>query len=162
MFPRMGVEANYFRGGEREYFECWQYLGSICCEHSKYLRVQHSWYSEYSNHFGCSYCRYCLLYSGFCNAHHTPSTHSQYLSLQYSYCSYSQYSQYFGHHVLEYCNTLSTSSIQSIEHRILPVQAASEKKYRTPYIWTHCTTQQHDAPTHIPTVVLTLVSGVQQ
>ena len=39
--PRMGVEENYFRGGELEYLEHWQYFGSICCEHSKYRRVQH-------------------------------------------------------------------------------------------------------------------------
>ena len=42
MVPRMGVEANYFRGGGHEYVAYWQYLESICCEHSKYLRVQHS------------------------------------------------------------------------------------------------------------------------
>ena len=43
--------------------------------------------------------------------------HSQYLDLQYWYCSYSQHAQYLGHHILEYCDTLSTSSIQSIEPR---------------------------------------------
>ena len=90
------------------------------------------------------------------------------------YCSsYSQYSQYFvlliilpvlavfwpsvlvllilpvlavlGHHTLE-CNTLSTSSIPSIEPRNTAAQPASEKKHRTSYIRTHCT-MQHDSPT---------------
>ena len=41
MVPRMGVEANCFRGGELEYLEYWQYFESIYCEYSKYLRVQH-------------------------------------------------------------------------------------------------------------------------
>ena len=74
--PTDGSWSKLLSGGELEYLEYWQYFGSICCEHSKYLRVQRSWYSEYSNHFGCLYCGYCLLYSGFCTAHHTPSTRS--------------------------------------------------------------------------------------
>ena len=45
------------------------------------------------------------------------SQYSQYLGLQYSYCSYSQYAQYLGHQLRDYCNTLSTSSTQSIRPR---------------------------------------------
>ena len=89
--------------------------------------------------------------------------YSQHLGLQYSYCSYSQYVQYLGHHLREYCNTLSTSSTQSIEPRnTVSTDRIGKKKYRTPHIRTYCTTQQHHAPTHLPSVVVTLVSGVQQ
>ena len=36
-------ELKQTTGWELEYSEYWRYFGSICCEHSKYLRVQHSY-----------------------------------------------------------------------------------------------------------------------
>ena len=43
--PTNGSWRKLLSGRELEYLEYWQYFESICCEHSKYLRVQHSWYS---------------------------------------------------------------------------------------------------------------------
>ena len=68
------------------------------------------------------------------------SKYSQYLGFQYSHCSYSQHAQYLGHHLREHCNTLSTSSIQSIDPRNTASTGSFRKKYRTPYIRT-CTMQ---------------------
>ena len=45
------------------------------------------------------------------------SEYSQDLGLQSSSCSYSRHAQYLGHHILEYCNTLSTSGTQNIGPR---------------------------------------------
>ena len=54
-----------------------------------------------------------------------------------------------------------TQHQQYPEYRILQTASTGNlRKYRTPYIRT-CT-MQHHAPTHLPTVVLTEVSGVQQ
>ena len=47
-----GCWSKLLSGGELKYLEYRQYFESICCEHSKYLRVHQSWYSEYSNHSG--------------------------------------------------------------------------------------------------------------
>ena len=73
------------------------------------------------------YCVCCLSHSGFCTTHPTPQF-SRYLGLQYSYCSYSQHAQCLGHHILEYCNTPRTSSIQSIEPRNAASTASLRKK----------------------------------
>ena len=67
------------------------------------------------------------------------SQYSRYLGLQYSYCSYSQHAQCLGHHILEYCNTPRTSSIQSIE----PRNAASTASLRKKNI-------EHHAYEHVP------------
>ena len=80
------------------------------------------------------------------------SQYSQYLRLHYSYCSYSQHAQYLGRHKLEYCNTLSTSSIQSIE----PRNTASTGSLRKKVSNTIHTNMYHAAPTHLPTIVLPL------
>ena len=84
------------------------------------------------------YCVCCLSHSGFCTTHPTPQF-SRYLGLQYSYCSYSQHAQCLGHHILEYCNTPRTSSIQSIE----PRNAASTASLRKKNI-------EHHAYEHVP------------
>ena len=111
MVPRMGVEANYFRGGTR--------VLRVLAVFREYMlqALEISTGSTLLTPGALQPFRMFVLLALGVLYYSSYSQYWQYLGLQYSSCSYSQYAQYLGHHVREYNNTLSTSSTQSIEPR---------------------------------------------
>ena len=112
----MGFGANYFRGGELECLEYWQYFESIVYAASTRISTSSTLLIRWVfQPFRMIVERVLLVLEVLYYLSY--SQYSQCLGLQYSYCSYSQHVQSLGHHVLDHCDTLSTSSIQSLEPR---------------------------------------------
>ena len=143
--PTNWSSSKFLSGGELEYFEYWQYFDSICCEHSKHVRVQHSRYSWVLQPFRTFVLRVLLVVLGVLY-YSSYSQYSQYLGLQYLYCSYSQHAQYLRHHILvlqytqaqqypEYRTPASTGSLKkkSIEHHTYEHVPCSRIMHRHTY-----------------------------
>ena len=125
MVPRMGVEVNCFRGGNSSTSS----TGSISGVYAASTRNIYGFHnlenlSTPSISDVCTASTACTRGSVLLII----LPYSQHLGLQYSYCSYSQYVQYLGHHLREYCNTLSTRSTQCIEPRNAASTGRIEKK----------------------------------